>query len=154
MNTVLQESVVSIRVIKAFAQSPKQSAKFRRRRPDAPADLVSGVFSFLFPVIFLIMVGQAAVLYYGGRQIIAETLTVGEWQKFALLIFVFFPHRPAWLHHQPDEPGQRQRRPHLRILDAHNEVVDKPETPPIPSLQGRVEFRNVTFRYFHSGERC
>ncbi len=30
MNTVLQESVAGIRVIKAFAQEPKQSAKFRR----------------------------------------------------------------------------------------------------------------------------
>ena len=36
--------------------------------------------------------GPAAVIYYGGRQIIAGTLTLGEWQKFSLyLMLVFFP---------------------------------------------------------------
>ncbi len=116
--------------------------------------VVSGVFSFLFPVIFLIAnLGQAAVLYYGGRQIIAETLTVGEWQKFSLyLIFVFFPiGQLGFIISQMSQASASADRI-FEILDAHNEVVDKPGAPPIPSLQGRVEFRNVTFRYFHSGE--
>ena len=156
MNTVLQESVAGIRVIKAFAQEPKQSAKFRARADDLMRQqiMVSGVFSFLFPVIFLIAnLGQAAVLYYGGRQIIAETLTVGEWQKFSLyLIFVFFPiGQLGFIISQMSQASASADRI-FEILDAHNEVVDKPGAPPIPSLQGRVEFRNVTFRYFHSGE--
>jgi len=156
MNTVLQESVAGIRVIKAFAQEPKQSAKFRARADDLMRQqiTVSGVFSFLFPVIFLIAnLGQAAVLYYGGRQIIAETLTVGEWQKFSLyLIFVFFPiGQLGFIISQMSQASASADRI-FEILDAHNEVVDKPGAPPIPSLQGRVEFRNVTFRYFHSGE--
>ncbi len=156
MNTVLQESVAGIRVIKAFAQEPKQSAKFRARADDLMRQqiMVSGVFSFLFPVIFLIAnLGQAAVLYYGGRQIIAETLTVGEWQKFSLyLIFVFFPiGQLGFIISQMSQASASADRI-FEILDAHNEVVDKPGAPPIPPLQGRVEFRNVTFRYFHSGE--
>ncbi len=40
---------------------------------------VARIFSFLFPVIFLMAnLGQAAVLYFGGRQLINGTLTFGE----------------------------------------------------------------------------
>ncbi len=95
MNTVLQESVAGIKVVKAFAQEGQQSTKFRTRADELMRQQigVSRVFSFLFPVIFLIAnLGQAAVLYFGGAQIIGGTLTVGEWQKFSLyLMFVFFP---------------------------------------------------------------
>lgn len=36
--------------------------------------------------------GQVVVLYFGGNQVIGNTLTVGEWQKFSLyLVLVFFP---------------------------------------------------------------
>ncbi len=54
---------------------------------------VARTFSFLFPFILLVAnLGQAAVLYFGGRQIIDGTLTLGEWQKFSLyLVYVFIP---------------------------------------------------------------
>jgi len=115
---------------------------------------ISGVFSFLFPVIFLIAnLGQALVLYFGGRQIIAGTLTVGEWQKFGLyLIFVFFPiGQLGFIISQMSQASASADRI-FEILDAHNEVMDKPGAPPIPPLEGRVEFRDVTFRYFDSSE--
>jgi len=38
------------------------------------------------------------------------------------------------------------------ILDARSEVVEKPNAPPLPEVQGRVAFEDVTFRYYQSGE--
>ena len=54
---------------------------------------VARLFMFLFPVIFLIAnLGQAAILYVGGRQIITGLLTLGAWQEFSLyLVYLFFP---------------------------------------------------------------
>lgn len=156
MNTVLQESVAGIKVIQAFAQERQQSAKFRARAEDLMRQQISisGVFSFLFPVIFLIAnLGQALVLYFGGRQIIAGTLTVGEWQKFSLyLIFVFFPiGQLGFIISQMSQASASADRI-FEILDTANEVVDKPGAPSIPPVEGRVELRDVTFRYFNSGE--
>src|SRR5690242_8981785 len=95
LNTILQENLAGIRVVKAFAREAQEQRRF-----DAAADdlmrqqiKIARLFSFLFPVVFLIAnLGQAAVLYFGGQQIIGGTLSLGEWQKFSLyLIYVFFP---------------------------------------------------------------
>jgi len=95
LNTVLQENVAGLKVVRAFGREAEEQVRFSR---SAGALLeqqlkVGRAFSFLFPVVFLIAnLGQAAVLYFGGRQIIGETLTVGEWQKFSLyLAYLFMP---------------------------------------------------------------
>ena len=95
VNTTLQENLAGLKVVKSFTSEAREEKRFH----DSIDSLleqrvkVSRIFSFLFPFIFLIAnLGQAAVLYFGGRQIINGTLTLGEWQKFSLyLIYVFIP---------------------------------------------------------------
>ena len=38
------------------------------------------------------------------------------------------------------------------ILDTKNDVANKPEAPALPAIQGKVDFQNVTFRYFGGGD--
>jgi ATP-binding cassette subfamily B multidrug efflux pump len=131
LNTILQENLAGIKVVKAFAREAEEASKFDASAEDYMQQqiTVARVFSFLFPVIFLIAnLGQALVLYFGGRQILAGTLTIGEWQKFSLyLASGLLPHRPARLHHQPDERSQRQRQPHLRDPGRIQRRDDKPD---------------------------
>ena len=104
--------------------------------------------------MFLIAnLGQALVLYFGGRQIIEGTLTIGEWQKFSLyLAFVFFPLGQLGfiinLMSQANASSQRI----FEILDTQNEVEDKPNARVLPEIQGNVKFDDVVFRYFKGGE--
>jgi ATP-binding cassette subfamily B protein len=115
---------------------------------------VSRIFSFLFPFIFLLMnLGQAAILYFGGTQIIQGTLTLGEWQKFSLYLFyVFFPLGQLGfiinLMSQASASAQRI----FEILDAHNEVENQPGATDLTEVRGDVTFEDVTFRYFKGGE--
>jgi len=156
MNTVLQENVAGLKVVKAFAREPHELARF-----DASAEAllaqqlrVARTFSFLFPVIFLLAnLGQVAVLYFGGRQIIEGTLTLGEWQKFSLyLAYVFFPMGQLGfiinLMSQAAASAQRI----FEILDTKNEIEDKPGADDLGAISGRVEFEDVTFRYFSGGD--
>jgi len=156
MNTVLQENVAGLKVVKAFAREPHELARF-----DASAEAllaqqlrVARTFSFLFPVIFLLAnLGQVAVLYFGGRQIIEGTLTLGEWQKFSLyLAYVFFPMGQLGfiinLMSQATASAQRI----FEILDTKNEIEDKPGADDLGAISGRVEFEDVTFRYFSGGD--
>ena len=154
LNDILQENLAGIRVVKAFARERKEQDRFA----DAAQQLmnrhirVSKIFSFLFPFIFLISnLGQAAVVYYGGRQILFDTLTLGEWQKFSLyLIYVFFPvGQLGFIIAQMSQATASAKRI-FEILDAENEVIDKPGAQPLPQVQGRVRFSDVTFRYFNS----
>jgi ATP-binding cassette subfamily B multidrug efflux pump len=156
LNTILQENLAGIKVIKAFNREPEESAKFRAAADDLLGQQITlaRIFSFLFPLIFLISsLGQAAVIYFGGRQIILGALTIGEWQLFSLyLLYVFFPiGHLGFIISQMSQASASATRI-FEILDAKSDVVDRPDAKPLPPIEGRVVFRDVTFRYFNSGE--
>jgi ATP-binding cassette subfamily B protein len=156
LNTVLQENLAGLKVVRAFAREPQERARFERAADDLLSQQlrVARIFSFLFPVIFLIAnLGQAAVLDFGGRQIILGTLTLGELQKFSLyLLYVFFPMGQLGfiinLMSQANASAQRI----FEILDTRNEVEDRPGAIVLREAEGRVTFQDVTFRYFKGSE--
>jgi ATP-binding cassette, subfamily B, multidrug efflux pump len=156
VNTVLQENMAGLKVVKAFAQEPREQNRFN----DSVDHLldqqirVAGVFSFLFPFVFLIAnLGQAAVLYFGGQQIIGGTLTLGEWQKFSLyLVYVFIPMGQLGMIISFMAQAAASAQRIFEILDAKNDVENKPGAAELAVAKGRVEFDNVTFRYFPGGE--
>ncbi|MEO6350861.1 MAG: ABC transporter ATP-binding protein, partial [Candidatus Limnocylindrales bacterium] len=156
LNTVLQENLAGIRVVKSFAQEPREEARFDRSAEHLMAQQlrVARIFSFLFPVVFLTAnLGQAAVLYAGGRQIIAGTLSIGEWQKFSLyLVYAFLPIGQLGFIISLMSQANTSAGRIFEILDAKNEVTDRSGAALLGQLKGRVEFRNVTFRYYQSGE--
>jgi len=156
LNTVLQENVAGLKVVRAFGREPHEQARF-----DASAEAlleqqlkVSRTFSFLFPVVFLIAsLGQAAVLYFGGRQIIGGTLTVGEWQKFSLYLgYLFMPMGQLGFIINLMSQASASAERIFEILDTQNEIANKPDAIGLPEVQGRVQFDKVTFRYFKGGE--
>jgi ATP-binding cassette subfamily B protein len=156
LNTILQETLQGIKVVQAFAREPSAITRFDRSAGDLMEQQirVARIFSFLFPVIFLIAtLGQNAILYFGGRQMIFGTLTIGEWQKFTLyLVYVFFP--IGQLGFIISQMSQAQASAHriFEIVDTKNEVTDKPGAVPLPQVQGRVEFEKVSFSYFGNSE--
>jgi ATP-binding cassette subfamily B multidrug efflux pump len=156
LNTVLQENLAGIKVIKAFTREPQQKQRFRTAADDLMEQAISvaRLFTFLFPVIFLIAnLGQAVILYVGGRQIITGVLTLGEWQEFSLyLIYLFFPiAQLGFIITQFGQAGASADRI-FEILDTKSEIVDKPDAIDLPSVKGDVNFEKVTFRYFGGGQ--
>ena len=154
LNTILQENLAGIKVVKAFAREPYEEQRFDAAATDLMAEQlrVSRVFSFLFPVIFLVAkIGQAAILYYGGAQILNGTLNLGEYQKFSLyLVYVFFPLGQLGFIISLMAQASASAGRIFEILDTKSEIVEKADAPDLPPIRGRVEFRDVTFRYFGS----
>ncbi|HEV7217186.1 MAG TPA: ABC transporter ATP-binding protein [Chloroflexota bacterium] len=156
LNTVLQENVAGLKVVKAFAREPEEQVRFARTADALLAQQlrVARTFSFLFPIIFLLAsLGQAVVLYFGGRQIIQGTLTLGEWQKFSLyLAYVFFPlGQLGFIINLMSQAAASAQRI-FEILDTTNDIEDKPGALTLGQTSGRVEFVDVTFRYFAGGD--
>lgn len=156
VNTILQENLVGLKIVKAFATEPRETERF-----DDSVDsllgqrmVISRVFSILFPLFFLVAnLGQAAILYFGGRQIVQGTMTLGEWQKFSLyLVYVFIPMgQLGFIITLMAQAGASAERI-FEILDAKNDVENKPHAIELPEVRGEVEFDDVTFRYFDSSE--
>jgi ATP-binding cassette, subfamily B, multidrug efflux pump len=156
LNTILQENLAGLRVVKAFAREPYEASRFDRSATSLMEQqlMVSRTFAFLFPLIFLIaQLGQAIILYFGGRQIVGGTLNLGEYQKFSLyLIYVFFPLGQLGFIISLMAQASASAGRIFEILDSRSEIVEQPGASALPHLQGRVEFDHVTFRYFGSGD--
>jgi len=152
LNTILQENLAGIKVVKAFTREASEEVKFKAAADNLMSQslIIARVFTFLFPLIFLVAnLGQATTLYVGGQQIIHGTLTLGEWQEFSLyLIYLFFP--IAQLGFIITQFGQAAASAGriFEILDAKSDVVDKPGAIVLPQVDGNINFENVTFRYF------
>ncbi len=154
LNTILQENLAGIRVVKAFVQARREQECFAHAADQLMQQQiqVARIFSFLFPVVFLVAnLGQVAILYFGGRQILDRTLTLGEWQKFSLyLLYVFFPiGQLGFIISQMSAAAASARRI-FEILDTESEVVEKPDAMEMPRIRGQVVFDRVSFRYFSS----
>ena len=156
VNTVLQENLAGIKVVKAFAREQMQQEKFRVAAENLlnQSLTVSRVFGFLFPVVLLVAnLGQASVLYFGGKQIVNGSLTLGEYQEFSLyLIYLFLPLAQfGIIITQLGQAGASAARI-FEILDATSDVRDKPDAVTLPAVSGRVTFDNVTFKYPGGGD--
>jgi ATP-binding cassette subfamily B protein len=156
LNTILQENLAGIKVIKAFTREKNEQAKFKTAAENVMNQqlTVARLFTFLMPLVFLIAnLGQAGVLYVGGTQIITGALSIGEWQEFSLyLMYLFFPVASfGFIITQMGQAGASADRI-FEILDARSDIVDKPDAATLPKVTGLVRFDNVTFRYFGGGD--
>ncbi|MBM3124206.1 MAG: ABC transporter ATP-binding protein [Chloroflexi bacterium] len=156
LNTVLQENLAGIKVIKAFTRELEQQKKFRAAADDTMAQsiAVSRLFTFMFPFVFMVAnLGQAAILYAGGKQIIDGLLTLGAWQEFSLyLMYLFFPIMMFGMIVTQMGQAAASAERIFEILDARSDIADKPGAVELPPMKGEVKFENVTFRYFSGGE--
>jgi ATP-binding cassette subfamily B multidrug efflux pump len=156
LNTTLQENMAGIKVIKSFTREKSEQAKFGQQADQLMRQqiMVSRVFAFLIPVIFLVAnLGQATTLYAGGIQIIKGTLTIGDWQEFSLyLIFMFLPIAQFGFIITQFSQASASAARIFEILDAKSDVTDKPDAMALPSVKGHIKFENVGFRYFGAGD--
>lgn len=156
LNTVLQENLAGVKVVKAFVREKSEQSKF-----DVATDnlfdqqmRVSRVFSILFPLIFLLSnLGTALILYFAGDQIIDGNLQLGEYQKFNLyLVYIFFPlGQLGFIISMMAQAGASSSRI-FEVLDTKIEVDRNEDKPALPPIKGNVEFKDVTFRYFNSSD--
>ena len=151
LNTVLQENLVGVRVVQAFAREPHEAGRYEALNGqllDANVKTVRGLAAS-FPLIFLISnLGTLAVIWIGGLEVIGTELSFGELFAFtSYLSLLIMPLMSLGM-----ITGQLARAVVsadrvVEILDAHNEITDKPGAQPLPPVVGRVAFEDVTFRY-------
>lgn len=151
MNTILQENVAGIKVVKAFTREKEEEAKFAVASDNLVKQQlkVSRVFTFLFPIIFMVAnLGQAATTYFGGVQIINGNLTLGQWQEFSLyLVYLFLPIAQLGIIITQVGQASASGTRIFEIMDAESDVKDKPDAKVLPPVNGLIEFDKVSFNY-------
>ncbi|MEZ4712186.1 MAG: ABC transporter ATP-binding protein [Caldilineaceae bacterium] len=151
LNSILQENLAGIRVVKAFARSSFEVDRFEKANTDykeTNLDFVRAA-SASFPLIFLFSnFGTILILGYGGFQVIGSRLSVGELVAFnTYLMFLVQPMMTiGFVSSIVIRAGVSAERI-FEVLDAANAVVDSPTARTLPPVEGRVEFDHVRFRY-------
>ncbi len=151
LNTILQENLAGVRVVKAFAREQHEAKRFGRANADLLAEniRVTKALNTTFPVIFFFgNVGTFLVVWYGGNEVIGGSLSLGQLVAFnAYLGFLMFPiFMLGMIMATMTRAGASAQRV-FEVLDAESEVQDRPDASPLPAIQGRVAFEDVSFRY-------
>lgn len=152
LNTVLQENLAGVRVVKAFAREEFEESRFNTRNLELLGENVSLIKTFanIFPLIFLIAnLGMAVVLWAGGLQVIGLQLSLGELVAFqSYQIFLLMPIFMLGFIGSSLSRAEVSAQRLFEVIDAKSEVVEKPGAIELKEIDGRVVFEHVSFRFF------
>lgn len=151
LNSVLQENLIGIRVVKAFVREPQELARYKALNQDLVQANMQAIMAIrnAFPYIFLLSnLVTVAVVAYGGFQVIKDQFSIGELVAFnSYLLFILQPilligfAAPAIA-----QAGASAERVY-EVVDAVIEIKDRPHATPFHTCGGRITFENVSFRY-------
>jgi ATP-binding cassette subfamily B protein len=150
ISTHTQESFSGIRVIKGFAREESEQTRFRVAC-DEYVDhnlALTKVWGLIFPTItFLASFSFSLLLLFGGRLVLAQGLSIGQFVSFTFYInlLVWPMIATGWVFNLLQR-GIASTKRILEILDTRSEVVSVPDGEGAPPA-GRIEFRDLTFRY-------
>lgn len=150
VNANVQEIVSGITVAKNFRQEQNMYNEFVRVNEQSyQVNVRSGfVYSGVFPLLFFIAnLGTTIVVYFGGRSVLAHTISAGDWflfvQSMGLLWFPLTSIASFWSQFQL---GLSASERVFALLDAEPRV-HQVASEPVEHLRGKIEFRNLFFSY-------
>src|SRR3954451_16618314 len=149
--TVVEENIVGVHVVKAFAQEPAEEEKFRGRNEALFGQTIRANrqrATYVPLLSFVPLLAQAAVLLVGARMVAHGSLSVGSFVAFNLYLgLLVMPLRSLgmWI-------GQAQRATAsgeriFEVLDEPEDVADRPVAIELPPGDGAIRFEDVTFSY-------
>ncbi|MFF1830225.1 ABC transporter ATP-binding protein [Paenarthrobacter sp. NPDC058040] len=151
INGVLREQIIGIRVVRAFVREPYEAKRFGAANQDLTAVSVKigNLFVLMFPAIGMILhLSTAAVLWFGGQRVDSGDMQVGALTAFLqyllqILIAVMMGTFMAMMIPRASVCADRIGE----VLDVEPSIHN-PANPVVPAQKtGRVEFRDVTFKY-------
>lgn len=151
LNTILQENLAGVRVVKAFNRNDYEIERFGAAN-DAWLEVNIGVvraFANNFPLVFFIAsLGTLAVIWIGGLQVIGGGLSLGQLVAFnTYLLYLVMPVLSLGMISAMLSRAAASAVRVFEVLDAHVDVTDKPDAVSLSQVEGAVEFKNVSFRY-------
>jgi subfamily B ATP-binding cassette protein MsbA len=152
--TVLEESIGGVRVVQSFTRERYEIGRFRDNIEKTFALAMKRVrLSALFgpTVSFMGFAAVVSIFWFGGHEVLTGRLTAGQLFMFLILTMTIAgsigQFSGLWTGLQ-EALGATKRL--FEILDTHAEIADAPDAEPLPSVEGRITFDNVTFAYSDS----
>lgn len=150
VSSLIQETVAGINVAKTFRQERaiydtflgvnEQSFRINRR--------TGYVFSSIFPILNILSgAGTAALVYFGGQDVLGGNISAGEWYLFIQGIGLFlFPLTSIASFWSQFQLGLAAAERVFALLDAEPKVVQTGNQS-LPAVKGEIKFSGMDFAY-------
>lgn len=151
ITSILQETLAATRVVKSFVREPYEIARFdQQNKANFYANMKSAkLMGTLSPVIeFIAALGVTAIIWFGGRSVIGGDVTAGS--LVAFLVYAINISNPIKRIARVLGSIQKALAAAERvfyIMDLTDTIPQKPDAITLPSVEGNVEFRHVSFAY-------
>jgi ATP-binding cassette, subfamily B, multidrug efflux pump len=151
LSSVLQENVIGVQVIRAFAKEKYEIGRFENRNRtlyDARISTLSQWSKIMPTTQFLVALSTIIVILFGGILVINGEMTVGQVVAFnAYLLMLAGPAQQlAWLVNSAGEAGAGAQRV-SEILELRPEITTPTDAVKLPVLSGKIDFLDVCFQY-------
>ena len=149
-NTVLQDILAGIRVVKAFGQEKREVARFSAisRRLSDRIRHNERVWNTLNPAVnFGLGTGQFFVLIYGGFMVLNGQMALGglvQFQQYVSMVYgplAWIGMLPRWFT-QAMTSAERV----FEVIDEQNRMLDHEQSQSM-EIKGHIHFESVTFGY-------
>ena len=150
LTTLAQENVSGIRVVKAYNQEEAFIGRFQEANQDYVDRSLSlvrvwGVFNPL--LTFLLGLSSVGLLWYGWRQVIQGSMTVGDFVAFmAYLSMLTWPTIALGWVINIFERGSASMGRMNQIFQSRPEIRDESSST-LSTLEGHIQVKNLTFSY-------
>ena len=152
VNTVLQENISGVRVVKAFVRADYENQRFEAANQDFTEMNIEVMqwMAFIFPLLtLLINIGIVIVYWRGGLQAMTGDLSTGEIVAFSnYLLSAMFPLMIMAMLANVLAAGNASAERIDEVLSDSPEVQDQPHAALLPQdIRGQVVFEDVSFHY-------
>lgn len=150
LNSVVQENLIGIRVVKAFVREDHEKKKFKKANDDLSAmgAKAAGMIILAMPLMMLIFnLTMVIVIYRGGISISVGDMTTGDLLSFISYVMeILMSLMMIAMMLVMVARGKACADRIKEVLDADIDIVNRPETL-TSGRSGKVQFENVNFRY-------
>ncbi|MBE9546397.1 MAG: lipid A export permease/ATP-binding protein MsbA, partial [Proteobacteria bacterium] len=151
LTTLLQETISGTRIVKAFGMEDYENGRFGKENErlfklTMKAISVRAISSPFME--FLGGIGIAAIVLYGGHQVIKGTSTPGTFFSFlTALILLYEPVKRLTNVNNTIQQGISAAIRVFSVMDMVPEIKDKKDAVNLPPISGSIDIRNVSFSY-------
>ena len=152
----LQESLSGVRVVRSFGQEPRHLDEMTELNEANRAVNMRTVYlnASYFPAVELLAaVGTAAIIFYGGSQVIDNEIQVGVVVAFIGYLATFFdPIQQLSQLYTTYQQGMAALDKIFDLLDTESDMLDAPGAIDPGTLRGEIELEGVWFSYAQEGD--
>ncbi|MBQ7360111.1 MAG: ABC transporter ATP-binding protein [Lachnospiraceae bacterium] len=157
LNSKIQEALTNVRVIKSFVREKHEEDRFKEANKDLMDSSLHAfkVVILNMPIMSIAMnLTTLVVVWFGGQQIIAGDMPVGDLSSFISYITqVLMSLMMLGMIILQSSRALASEKRIREVLDTVVDLTDEHAAEPLKQVQkGSIEFKNVNFRYYKDTE--